>query len=221
MTGKEKIPAGMSRRELIKPVSAGLFGFFFFNLFNKPGSARPEINLRLEAVPGDLPPIIIKSGSFTIESDDALSESGSGPYTYKRSGFKLIQAVRVIKINEHTGETATYPFVDKGGIELDIQLQHYIAGAWQPLAQGSLVQIKNEPVPGSSNFVLSIAKKLDKKGKPKPKRKEKREDKGSDVFRFGSIVIRGKGTVSPPIIPPTVDGDEYIIDLYNYYVETK
>jgi hypothetical protein len=71
-------------------------------------------------------------------------------------------------------------------------------------------------VQGSTNFVLSIAKDLDRKGKSKPRRKEKREDSGNDVFRFGSVVIRGKGTVLPPAIPPTVEGDEYIIGLYNY-----
>jgi hypothetical protein len=136
-------------------------------------------------------------------------------------GFKLIQAVRVIKVNEQTGMTETFPFVDVMGIELDIRLQYYVSGSWRPIALSSLVQIKNEAVTGSSNFVLSIAKKLSKKGKSKPRRKEKREDEGNDVFRFGSIVIRGKGTVSPPTIPPTVEGDEYTIGLYNYYTENK
>ncbi len=221
MTTKEKISAGITRRELIKPVSLGLLGFVFLNLFKKPSSAKTESSIIEEAIPSDLPPIIIKSGSFTIESDEPLTESGSGPYNYKRSGFKLIQAVRVIKVNEHTGTTETFPFVDVNGIELEIRLQHYVSGSWQPLAQSSLVQIKNEVVQGSSNFVLSIAKALDKKGKSKPRRKEKREDKGNDIFRFSSVVIRGKGTVSPPTIPPTVEGDEYTIGLYNYYTENK
>ena len=221
MSANKKLSAGVTRRELIKPVSAGLFGLAFLKLFKKPGYAKTESNLRLAEAPGELPPIIIKSGSFTIESDEALTQTGSGPYNYKRSGFKLIQAVRVIKINENTGATQTYSFVDAGGIEVDIQLQHYVAGAWQPLTQSSLVQIKNEPASGSHNFVLSISKNLDKKGKPKPKRKEKREDKGNDVFRFGSVVLRGKGPDSPPVIPPTVEGDEYTIGFYNYYVETK
>lgn len=218
MIAKEKTSAGFTRRELIKPVSAGLFGFVFLSLFNKPSSAETENNLPAEEVPGELPPIIIKSGSFIIESDEPLTESGSSIYNYKRSGFKLIQAVRVVKVNEHTGATETFPFVDASGIELDIRLQHYVSGIWQPLAQSSLAQIKNETVQGSTNFVLSISKNLDRKGKSKPQRKEKREDKGNDIFRFGSIVIRGKGTASPPIIPPTADGDEYIIGLYNNYV---
>ncbi|HEX8289777.1 MAG TPA: hypothetical protein VF556_17480 [Pyrinomonadaceae bacterium] len=221
MTAKEKLNAVITRRDLIKPVSIGLLGLASLNLIKKPVNAKTENNLILEEVPSDLPPIIIKSGSFTIESDESLTETGSGTYNYKRMGFKLIQAVRVIKINENTGVTETFTFVDANGIEVDIRLQHYISGNWQPLAQSSLAQIKNEPVQGSSNFVLSIPKDLDKKGKPKPKRKEKREDKGNDVFRFGSVVIRGKGTVPPPTIPPTVDGDEYIIGLYNYYVENK
>jgi hypothetical protein len=222
MTVKEKTRAGITRRELIKPASIGLFGFAFLNLFKETGHAKTENNLILEAVPGDLPPIIIKSGSFTIESDEALTETGGGPYNYKRSGFKLIQAVRVVKINEHTGATQTFPFVDPLGIELDIWLQDYVSGSWQPLnAQSPMAKIVNETVQGSTNFVLKIAKKLDKKGKPKPKRKDKREDKGNDVFRFGNVVIRGKGTEPPPIIPPTVEGDEYIIGLYNYYTENK
>lgn len=208
----------MTRRELlVKPVSAGLFGFAFFSLFRQPLRAADN-NLFVEAVPGDLPPIIIKSGSFTIESDEPLAESGGGPYNYRRNGFKLIQAVRVIKFNEHTGTTQTYQFADALGIELDIRLQNYVSGAWQPLDQSSIAQIKNETVQGATNFVLTIAKDLDKKGKSKPRRKEKREDKGSEVFRFGSIVIRGKGAVAPPVIPPTVEGDEYVIGLYNYTV---
>jgi hypothetical protein len=220
MTAKEKIPVGITRRNLIKPVSVGLFGFAFLNLFKETGHVETENNLLGEAPPSDLPPIIIKSGSFIIESDEPLNESGSGPYNYKRTGFKLIQSVRVIKINEYTGTAQSYPFADVNGIEVDIQLQHFVSGAWQPLAQSSLAQIKNEPVQGSSNFVLSIPKELNKKGKSKPKRKEKREDKGNDVFRFGSVVLRGKVNV-PPVIPATVEGDEYIIGLYNSYVENK
>ena len=221
MTIKEKLSVRVSRRELIKPVSAGLFGFAFLNLINKPVFAETENSLMVEAVPSDLPPIIIKSGSFIIESDMPLAESGSGTYNYKRVGFKLIQAVRVIKFNEQNGITETYSFVDLNGIELDIRLQHYVSDNWQPITQSSLAQIKTETVQGSTNFVLSIPKELDKKGKPKPKRREKREDKGNDVFRFGSIVIRGKGTVPPPVIPQTDDGDEYVIGLYNSYTESK
>ena len=222
MTIKEKLSVRISRRELIKPVSAGLFGFAFLNLFNKPARAETENSRMAEfAPPSDLPPIIIKSGSFIIESDMPLTESGSGTYNYKRSGFKLIQSVRIIKFNEHNGTTYTFPFADPGGIELDIRLQHYVSEIWQPIAQSPLAQIKNETVQGSTNFVLSISKELDKKGKPKPKRREKREDKGNDIFRFGSIVIRGKGTVPPPVIPQTDDGDEYVIGLYNSYTESK
>jgi hypothetical protein len=222
MTTKEKTTAQITRRELIKPVSVGLFGFTFLNLFKETSHAKTENNQMLEAVPSDLPPIIIKSGSFTIESNETLTESGSSPYNYKSVGFKLIQAVRVVKINEHTGVTQTFPFVDPLGIELDIWLQDYVSGNWQSLnAQSPMAKIMNETVQGSTNFVLKISKKLDKKGKPKPKRKEKREDKGDDVFRFGSIVIRGKGTKPPPVIPPTVEGDEYNIGLYNYYTENK
>lgn len=222
MTVKEKTTTGITRRDLIKPASIGLFGFAFLNSFKKFSHAKTENNLMLRAVPSDLPPIIIKSGSFTIESNETLTETGSGPYNYKSAGFKLIQAIRVVKINEHTGVTQTFPFVDSLGIELDIWLQDYVSGSWQPLnAQSSIAKIMNETVQNSINFVLKIDKNLDKKGKPKPKRKEKREDKGNDVFRFGSIVIRGKGTEPPPIIPATVEGDEYIIGLYNYYTENK
>jgi hypothetical protein len=221
MTVKGKLTAGITRRELIKPISVGFFGFAFLNLFKATGQTKTENNLMLAAVPSDLPPIIIKSGSFSIESDELLAVSGSRPFNYKRLGFKLIQAVRVIKVNENTGVTETFSFVDALGIELDIRLQHFVSGNWQPLSESSLVQIKNEPVTGSSNFVLSIGKELDRKGKPKPRRKEKREDKAADVFRFGSVVIRGKGPVSPPTIAPTVDGDEYIIGLYNYYTDSQ
>jgi len=215
MNIKEKISGGISRRELIKPISAGLFGFAFLNLFKTSGSAKTENVTIPKDVSSDLPPIIIKSGSFTIESADSLTESGGGPYFYKKSGFGLIKAVRVTKVNEQNGMSETFYFADNAGIELDIRLQNYVSGNWQPLSESQLAQVMNETVSGSTNFVLKIAKNLDKKGKPKPNYKEKREDKGDEVFRFGSVVIRGKGTVPAPAIPITVDGDEYFIGLYN------
>ncbi len=216
MTAQEKLFSRITRRELIKPISVGLFGFAVFDLLKNPLSTEFESAKTLLAVPGELPPIIIKSGSFTIESDEELKESGNGPYLYKRMAFDLIKAVRVIKVNEHTGATQPFPFVDESGIEIDILLQHFVSGNWQPLPQSSPAQIKNEPAGKSSNFVLSIGKELGKKGKSKPKRKEKREDKGNDVFRFGSITVRELGNKKTTAIPPTVEGDEYVIGLYNY-----
>ncbi len=214
MTIKEKLSDRISRRELIKPVTAGVFGFAFFNLFKVPFSAQTTNNQEQSKILDELPPIIIKSGSFIIESDLPLAETSGNPYKYRRSGF-MIRRVLVIKVNEYTGAAETIPFADANGIELDIQLQHYVNDNWQPLAQSPLAQILNETVPGSTNFLLKIPKDLDDdRGKPKPPRKGRREDKGNDTFRFGSVIIRGKGTKPAPDVPPTVDGDEYIINLY-------
>jgi hypothetical protein len=215
MSFKEKLSARISRRELIKPVSAGLFGFAFLNLFKEPVSAQNTDPEEEFAAPGDLPPIIIKSGSLVIESDEPLTKSGNN---YKRAGFNLIQSVRIIKINEYTGATQTFTFADPKGVEVDFRLQHFVSNNWQPIDQSPLVQIKNENAAGSADFVLISAKELEKRGKSKPRRKERRQDKGNDVFRFAGIVIRGRGTASPPVIPPTVEGDEYVIGLYNSYV---
>ncbi len=213
MKFEEKLSDRISRRELIKPVSAGLFGFAFLNLFKEPLSAQTTGNEQQTTLSSDLPPIIIKSGSFIIESDAALSESGSSIRSYRRSNFK-IGRVYVIKIHELTGASPPIPFSDSMGIELDIRLQHFVDNRWQPLDQSPLAEVRNENVSGSTNFLLKIPKNLDRKGKAKPPRKERRLDGSNEPFRFGSVVIRGLGTTPAPTVPATVDGDDYIIGLY-------
>jgi hypothetical protein len=216
MSIKEKLSDPISRRELIKPVSAGLFGFAFLNLFKAPLSAQTSPGQEETTESGELPPIIIKSGSFIIESDVELRETAGTPRSYRRSNF-MIRRVNVIKVNERTGTAIPYPFTDNQGIELDIRLQHFVNNSWQPLAQSPLAQISNERVPGSSstNFLLRIPKDLDIKGNAKPGRKERRRTQESgNPFRFGSVVIRGTGTTPAPDIPLTVNGDDYIITLF-------
>jgi hypothetical protein len=50
-------------------------------------------------LPGMLPPIIIKSGSFVIESDEILHGSGGtggNPHVYKRLDFKEINVMHPV-----------------------------------------------------------------------------------------------------------------------------
>lgn len=168
-----------------------------------------------DSLNGNLPPIIIKSGSFDIETDEPLTESGGAsgdPFIYKKIGFGEIKGVRIFSINERSGKAKSDDYADKDGVEVDIRLQQYLSGGWQNI--NPLITIRSEVNPNNpkKDFVLKIGKKLDTKGKPKPGRTGKRRDKETEILRFGSVVVRendgGGDTFND-------DGDEYIINFYN------
>jgi hypothetical protein len=164
---------------------------------------------------GNLPPIIIKSGSFDIEADEPLDESGGmsgNPFIYKRIGFGEIKGVRVFRINERSGKAKSSDYY---GVEVDIRLQQYVSSGWQNINPLVIIRSKVNPSNPKKDFVLEIGKKLDIKGKPKPGRKEKRFDKGTDILRFGSVIVR-KANGDEVLFDD--DGDEYIISFYNSLV---
>ena len=175
-----------------------------------------------KSIGDEFPPIIIKSGSFVIESDETLHKSGGGgggnPDVYKRLGFKEIKGVRVFIDNEITGSAKSYSYDDSQGVEVDIWLQDYIGNVWQPasLPINPDITIRGEGSPGNKDFVLKIKKELEKKGKPNPKRKDKLRSKDTDTFRIARIEVRendgGGDTFN------RVDGDHYMIAFYNSLV---
>ncbi len=175
-----------------------------------------------EELPDMIPPIIIKSGSFIIESDEPLNESGgtgNNPHVYKRIGFKEIKGIRVFINNEVNGLANSHSYDDSQGVDVDIWLQDFVSGVWQPasLPINPDVTIRSEGNPGNDkDFVLRIKKQLEKKGKPHPRRKEKRRDKDNDTFRFARVRVSERDGGGDTF--NTVDGDDYMIAFYNSLV---
>jgi hypothetical protein len=164
---------------------------------------------------GELPPIIIKSGSFVVESDVDLYQPPQSPNTYKRRGFGEIRGVRVFVTNEITGRAKSYDFDDRNGIEVDIRLQKHTPSGWIDI--NPLVTIRSETNSGTTkDFVLTIGKKISKKGHPKPGRRYRYVDDDSDNIRFGQIVVRENDGGGMPFV--SKDSEDYIIAFYNYLI---
>ena len=159
----------------------------------------------------ELPPIIIKDGSFIIESDEDLYQPPHSSNTYNRRDFGEIKGVRVFTINEKTGRAKSDPYNDNNGVEVDIRLQRQISGVWQDIP--GLVTVRTVNNAGNQkDFVLTIGKKLGKKGNPKHGRKDRRGDDDSETIRFRQIVVRekdgGGGTCNAN------EGDNFLIAFY-------
>jgi hypothetical protein len=173
------------------------------------------LRLAEDSIPTDPPPIIIKDGSFVIETDEPLSEINGNPNIYKRVGFGEIKGVRVFKTNEITGQANSYDYDDRNGVEVDIRLQKHTSAGWMDI--NPLVTIRTISNAGNpKDFALTIGKKLNKKGKSKPPRKERRGDDDADTIRFGQIIVREDDGGGDPFV--TADGDNYTIAFYNYLV---
>jgi len=159
----------------------------------------------------ELPPIIIKDGSFIIESDEDLIHPPQSPNTYKRRGFGEIKGVRVFTINEKTGRAISDDYDDNNGVEVDIRLQRHTPSGWQDI--NPLVTVRTVNNAGNpKDFVLTIGKKLGKKGRPKHERIDRRGDDDSENIRFGQIVVRendGGGDTFD-----ANEGDNYLIAFY-------
>jgi len=168
-----------------------------------------------DSLPTDPPPIIIKDGSFVIETDVPLSEHNGNPNVYKRLGFGEIKGVRVFNTNEKTGLAESHDYDDRNGVEVDIRLQKHTSAGWVNI--NPLVTIRTLNNAGSpKDFALTIGKKLNKKGKPKPPRKERRGDDDTDTFRFGQITVRENDGGGDTFV--ATDGDTFAIAFYNYLV---
>jgi hypothetical protein len=176
-------------------------------------------------LPTDPPPIIIKSGSFEIESNQKLDEStngsGGNPFVYSWDNFGEILGVRIYRINENNGNPVAVPFINPLGLEIDIILQFFDSDQERWFDISPPVTVKSEGSAGNpKNFKLRLNRDLDSKGKPKPPRKFKRRDKGSETIRIGKIVVRDKnGNLLPPSFQ-VHDGDDFFITIYNRLVET-
>lgn len=176
---------------------------------------------RLSGIPPKPPPIIIKSGIFVIETDGTLDETPDGisvgttavTKVYKRKCFGEIKGVRVIIINEASGQADSHDYEDKRGVEVDIRLQKStLPNVWQDVEPLVTIRTMNN-AKNPKDFVLEIGKKLSKKGFPSLPRKQRWEDDGTENLRFGRIVVRENDGGGDEFVYR--DGDHYQIQFYN------
>ena len=169
----------------------------------------------------DPPPIIIKSGSFDIETDQPLIHNGpssdGGLHKYKRVAFGKILGVRVFVVNEALGTAYASPFPSRAGIQVEVSLQKYNenTGRWDDVTEK--VIIKTVPSGTSDDFELHLReRKLHKRGKPKPKRLERwcdtKDDNDPSRIRINDVTIIRQGESDAYIYQAESD---YTITFYN------
>jgi hypothetical protein len=196
------------------------------------------------AVSSDPPPIVIKSGSFTIDSEDGfedVSNSNSGGDKRKRThqykgNFGSVQTVVINKINKILSQPPFgYSFQDSEGIKIKLWLQKYIEST------GKYEQIDNNGEPDiliglsdslSDPLKIRLPEGLAKEVKnyhhkrsKKNKLNELRDRTGTArSFRFGRIQILDhsghlmKYPTDNPVHEAdfaSEDGDEYYISLWD------
>jgi hypothetical protein len=164
----------------------------------------------------EFPPIIIKSGSFAIETDNDNNglqlTSNSNPFVYKKMNSAPITGVRVFRYNEINGDKDSDTFNDLVGFQVDIWLEYFENNGWTNITSQPQISIDVN----NQDFVLKLRftnRLKDKKEKKHPIRKAKYEDNEPKIFRFGKVEILKKSNNS--IKPYNDEGDDYIIGLYN------
>ncbi len=179
---------------------------------------------RAEELDGELPPIIIKSGSFAIETEEALTPALAGESAYRKVGFKKIKGIKVTYYKEKKKKPSADDFIesvdwdDAKGVQVNIDLQFCEQAhngdcqLWSTGLSLSRFSVFND----NDDFVLTTPIRLStSKIKYHPKRNAKREDEHNQTFRFGKVEIRER--VGGKLIKQYLaeDSQEYIIAFYN------
>ncbi len=187
---------------------------------------------RLKLVEEDIdsdsqPPIIIKSGSFTIETDadlTSLPSPGSGKHKYKKVGFGNLKGIRVVKYGEKSKEPDPIDdFVENTdwsvqNVRVKINLQYC-----EQVSGGECVKWSQDPPKtidiawNGTDFEITTPFKLsNNKGKNHTKRQAKRTEDDNDkrIFRWRSVeLFKNNGDEIKTY--GEEDGREYIIMFYN------
>ncbi len=214
-----------TRFELEKPterneLSKSIVGISLFALASFVVVKTLQYLFRAEELDGELPPIIIKSGSFVIETDMDLEmpSGGNPPFVYKRTNFGAIRGIRLFKINEENGSHDIDDFTDSTGIEVEIWIQYFEryrpdgSIKWTPIVDERKITIKKN---SSNDFELEskLEKKLLRKDKKHPKRKAEYKDNESETFRFGKVKVYEINDDDTTVYG-VEDGDKFIIAFY-------
>jgi hypothetical protein len=182
----------------------------------------------------ELPPIIIKSGSFIIDSVDGFRDAGDITGNPKRKkinqykgSFGVVKSVLVNQINEKSlGSTPFgYRYRDTRGVIIQLWFQKLTSEnpeIWDPADIGGVPDVVNRL---STPLAMELPDDLTKSNQNKH-HKRKNKDKldfkkatgGTDrYFRIGRIrILDVDGNVKRDI--SSNNGDEYFISLWDIYI---
>ncbi len=181
----------------------------------------PRLFGRKRSLPSKPPPIIVKSGSFVIESDIALQPQPAG---YKRPHFGSIKGLRVIWYNEIIKNDVDDDYFaedeqDWGrgdDVEVSIGLlyctPHPSTGDCETWRPGPNAVIRSS---GNELLLDTTVKLSGSKGKKHRRRKAVREDDQPEIIRFGAIKIYNKTRGREIKSYPQTSGREYLIGVYD------
>lgn len=169
----------------------------------------------LRAIPPDPPPIVIKSGSFILETNRDFTEAPvSGENEYKTTKFNTIKAIRVKRI-KGSNQTEVYESEVSDKLEISIKLEEKDFGGnnWTNLGT---VKCKLHDVGNQKEFKFKIKKKLNKTTFTPSPFTERWEDDGTKEIKFAEVKIDKKN--SPPITLEYEEGDKFEIGFFDYLV---
>jgi hypothetical protein len=170
------------------------------------------------SLPSKPPPIIVKSGSFTIETDQPLHPPGKNRPQYRRRNFRGIKGIRVIWYNEIVKndrgaddfeENKDWSDRDDVQVKIDLLYCDPTTGGCNP---GPQVILGDD---GLDVLLETPIKLSDSRGKKHRKRKAVREDEQAEIVIFGAVEIVNKSNGNRIKFYPETEGREYIIGIYD------
>jgi hypothetical protein len=185
-----------------------------------------------EDVPeSELPPIIIKSGSFIIETTEVLMPDRANERSYKRGFINGIKGIRVNTYNELTREDSDDDYFYEGkdyrwksgdNVKVFIELERCVSdtgGVCNSWLSPGVVEILNN----ASDLEIKVPDpiRLSKSRRNKKnKRQHKHEDEHDEFIRFTKVTVinTSQGNLEImkyPKTPSEKKAREYFIAFYN------
>lgn len=184
-----------------------------------------------DSIPHDPPPIIIKSGSFIIETNQALTPDQPNKRSYKRV-FNGIKGIRVVTYNErvkadtdddyfYEGENNRWRSNDnlKVSIELERCLSEDNNGVCNSWSSPDVIEILNNTNDLEIKVPTPLQLSKSRRNK-KNKRSFKHEDEHNEIIRFTKVTIintsQGNFEIKKyPLNSSETKSREYVIAFYD------
>jgi hypothetical protein len=209
-----------TRRNFAKSITGLFTAIPFLYLADGEVTSDPTGNYekRIRLLPDRPPPIVIKSGSFIIESDVKLKPESGGQPRYRRENFEKIRGLRIYTYNEKKKKSVADDFEERKdwkpseNVQVNIVLEYC-----ERVEMGNCVSWTAGPTivaaDNNSHFDITTPIRLSAdKENNHPKRRAKREDEETRAFRFRRVEIIAGGEA---IKSYEEDGQEYVIAFYN------